>query len=278
MTVPSFAGDPPILSRLLPPSGPAVVRVVRGAGGARVVALPGRCSNTYLLVAEGAVAVVDVGSRADIPRVAAAMAWLGPDEGEVRYVLPTHLHFDHVMGMDPLALDLEVPVALGATARRIVDSGHPARMPGSGSGRAWHLFGGWAMQGLLLPTLGDFRYGRDFGTFTGRNRFQAPLGPILRDGEPLPGLPGWTVLETPGHSDDAICLWHADSGFLVAGDTVRNYLGGEWNPLVTDPAAFEQTRKRLSALPVRAIFPGHGPVLQGEELWKGLRDVPFWLP
>jgi glyoxylase-like metal-dependent hydrolase (beta-lactamase superfamily II) len=81
------------------------------------------------------------------------------------------------------------------------------------------------------------------------------------------------VLSTPGHADEAICLHHPASGFLVAGDTVRNFLGGEWNPLLTDPDDYRASMQRLLALPVQAVFPGHGPALLGEGMLKRLRPL-----
>jgi glyoxylase-like metal-dependent hydrolase (beta-lactamase superfamily II) len=134
------------------------------------------------------------------------------------------------------------------------------------------------LQGLPLPPRADRRAALRFGMPWARDAFTAPLGPELRDGEPLPGFPGWTVLETPGHADDAIALHCADAGLLVCGDTVRNFLGGEWNPLVVDRAAFAETRRRLRALPVHAVLPGHGPVLEGRDVIGSLREVPAWLP
>jgi glyoxylase-like metal-dependent hydrolase (beta-lactamase superfamily II) len=47
----------------------------------------------------------------------------------------------------------------------------------------------------------------------------------------------------------------------VAGDTIINFEGGEWNRLVTDEADFAATRRRLRGLEVRAVLCGHGPAI-----------------
>ena len=55
----------PWLARLTAPGGPPVTRLLRRAG-AEVMAIPGRYCVTYLLLGAETVALVDLGSRADI--------------------------------------------------------------------------------------------------------------------------------------------------------------------------------------------------------------------
>ncbi len=265
----------PLLTRLLAPAGLPQNRLFRH-GAAAVLALPGRYSVTYLAVSEGAAAAFDVGSIADVPRVQAALVALGLGPGALRYVIPSHLHFDHAMGLDRLACDTGAAVLVGRVSHDHVTLGRPLRFP------TWRdLPRGlavWALQGLPFPPLSDWRDGCDFGMPWGHDRFRAPLAPPCDDGQPVPGLPGWTLLATPGHADDGVCLHHAAAGWLLAGDFVRNYLGGEWNPFRCDLRAFDDSRARLRALPLRAVFPAHGPVLSGPDPLAGLRDVPPYLP
>jgi glyoxylase-like metal-dependent hydrolase (beta-lactamase superfamily II) len=134
------------------------------------------------------------------------------------------------------------------------------------------------MQGAPRAPLADWRRGLGFGFPWSRNRFRAHLAPALDDGAALPGLPGWTVLHTPGHADDSICLYHATARFLVTGDTVRNFLGGEWNQLTCDAADYAATKGRLRALDVETVFPGHGPILQGKGILGRLRSLPCFMP
>jgi len=136
----------------------------------------------------------------------------------------------------------------------------------------------WPMQGMPVFPGPDWRGGMGFGFPWARNRFRAPVAPPLEDGQPLPGLDGWVVVATPGHSDDGICLHHAAAGFLVTGDTLRNFLGGEPNPLLTDPADYERSWQRLGALDVRLVFPGHGPTFALDRGVGEVRRLPWWMP
>jgi glyoxylase-like metal-dependent hydrolase (beta-lactamase superfamily II) len=233
------------------------------------VALPGRYSVSYLLVAPDGVAVVDVGSTEDVPRLLAALAWLGRAPTDVRFALPTHLHFDHVLGLAAATRELGAPVALGEVAAAQLDGAHPPRWP-PGASRL-RAFPTWPLQGLPLLARADRPALRDLGLPWSRGRLAAPRGPVLVDGAALSGFPGWRLLATPGHSDEDVALYHEAAGFLVAGDTIRNFLGGEWSVLVADAVAYEATKERLRGLDVRTVFPGHGPLLEGADVVAGLR-------
>jgi endoribonuclease LACTB2 len=72
------------------------------------------------------------------------------------------------------------------------------------------------------------------------------------------------VLHTPGHSPDSACFYLEDEGILFTGDTV---LGGS-TTAVQDLAAYMQSLRRLRALPnLRAICPGHGPIMDKPVEW-----------
>jgi len=268
-----FATSRPLAARLAPSGAPGV-RVVSRAG-AIVVALPNRYSVTYILLARGGVAIVDVGSRADVPRILEALRWLGRAPSDVRCIVASHMHCDHVMGIDAMARETGAPVAIGRAAVQAACGGPALRFPDHRD--AWHLVGGWVMAGLPTPSGQDWPDGPRFGFPNAQNPFHAPVR-TLEHGARIAGLPGWTVLETPGHADDAIALFHRRAGFLITGDTVRNFLGGEWNPIQVDPVAMQVTRIALQRLPVHTVFPGHGPVLEGRNVLLSLKVVSPWEP
>jgi glyoxylase-like metal-dependent hydrolase (beta-lactamase superfamily II) len=68
-----------------------------------------------------------------------------------------------------------------------------------------------------------------------------------------------TLLHTPGHSDDSICIFLPDTGTLFSGDTlyrISDHLGAY-------PRTYLRTLERLAGLEVRTIYPGHGqPIRQ----------------
>lgn len=265
----------PLLARLLSPPGPARDCLL-GDRDDGVYALAGRYCVTYLILAPGRVAAVDCGSADDLPLIHEALAWLGRTPDQLRFVLPTHLHFDHVMGVDALARTFDVPVALGPTALDHAKTGRPLRFPERL--RALRALPTWPMQGMPVFSRADWRGGLDFGFPWSKNRFRARIQPLPGHGAPLPGFDDWTVLETPGHADDALCLHHRRKGWLISGDTLRNFLGGEWNPLVCDPPAYAKTRTLLEGLNVHRVLPGHGPTFATPGGTRALQTRPWWQP
>lgn len=259
----------PVLTHRLAPGGTARAEIHFGPKTA-VMVLPGRYGVTYLVEAQGRVVVVDVGSSQDVADVTEAVHWFLRAGAQVTGIILSHLHFDHLMGADRLACRLDCPILVQARAFEAFQGGPPLRYPRASH---WgHLLAGWLYQGLPLLTLRDLEWLRRRGLVHQRNPFEAPVEPLPAQG-PITGLPGWEIIPTPGHSDDSACLWHREAGYLIAGDTVRNFLGGEWNPVVIDPKEYRQSQERLLRLPVRAVFPGHGPVLQGENVLHRLRTA-----
>jgi len=94
----------------------------------------------------------------------------------------------------------------------------------------------------------------------------------LSDGDHLPGLPDWQVLNTPGHSDDSTCLFHAPTRTLLSGDAVLSADGRAWfNPEFVDPELSATSEARLRALDVEHLLPGHGLVVTGPRVMTEAR-------
>ncbi len=268
-----YARPAPLLARLLPPAGPARAEEVCAAG-ARVLVVPGRYCVVYVLLYGEHAVVLDLGSSSDIALAEQALASVGLGPEAVLGLVPTHLHFDHILGMDAAALAWQRPLWLGPVAWEQVQRRSAGRFPPFPNSIRVLLT--WPLQGLPLPTAADWARRGRFGMPGATHPFRAPTVRLSPDAA-LPGLGGWRLLETPGHADDAICLYHEGAGFLVAGDTIRNYLGGEWNPLLADPQAFARSRARLEGLRLRCIFPGHGPLLRVASAAE-VAPPPRWRP
>ncbi|MFA6033454.1 MAG: MBL fold metallo-hydrolase [Myxococcota bacterium] len=250
---------PPALAQRTAPTGPARF-VDTLCADVRVVTVPGRYSNTHIVESAGSLLMADVGSVQDVALAEPVVRWLGKP---VSAVIPTHLHFDHMMGVDAASIRFGAEVVLGQSAHELVRSGRTSRPPIRKT--LGHFFIPWVWQGLPWMAGEDFPGGFEYGFPWSRNRFSR-MGAALKDGQEIPGFDGWVPLHTPGHTDECTSLFHQRSGFLICGDTIRNYEGGEWDPIVTDSPAYGRTMKMLAGLNVRAIFFGHGPVVTGEDL------------
>ncbi len=266
-SLPIETETPSFLYRRLAVAGPPSLRAF-AAGAYRVISVPGHYSVSYLIEGPEQLALIDVGSVSDLPRLERIAEWLGKP---VSLLMPTHLHCDHIMGLEVAAQRFQVELSLGRVAREHVQGARPLR--GFPPRQLPHFLRLWITQGAPMVRPVDMPRGLGFGFPWSRNQFSASLGPGLRNGQELPGFPGWRLLEAPGHSLDSVCLFHSQSGSLIAGDTFLNYQGGEWNRLVADPKAFQQTQARLCALPIGVIFPGHGPAIAGDRTFERLRTT-----
>jgi hydroxyacylglutathione hydrolase len=187
--------------------------------------------NAYLL---GDV-VVDAGAKVNAGRLIKALH--GHAVGA--HAL-THGHLDHAGGSRQLVEAFDVPVWVGEGDRDAVETGHPPA-PQTWAERAVARSGGFEAVGVARA---------------------------LREGDDLGH--GFTVLQTPGHSDGHVAYWRERDRTLILGDVLFNLhvlttLPGLHEPpriLTRDPRLNRESARRLAALePELALF-GHGPPLR----------------
>lgn len=82
-----------------------------------------------------------------------------------------------------------------------------------------------------------------------------------------------TVLHTPGHTEGSVCLYDADDGILLSGDTL---FAGGWGRVDLAGGSAEQMVESIARLttfddPLR-VLPGHGPMttIGRERAWMEL--------
>ena len=191
-------------------------------------------SNCYILNSGGALALIDCGifSRS----VREAIAGQG---GDLRYILLTHGHFDHIQGV--------------ASAK----AAYSAARVGIGAGDAPCLTGEMAD-----------------GPRDHRQREPAAADLPLTDGDALPlGESTLRVISTPGHTRGGVSYLAEPDGLLFTGDTLfreevgRDDLpGGDW-PTLRDSIL------RLYAIEGDcAVLPGHG---QASSLEHERKNNPY---
>ena len=140
------------------------------------------------------------------------------------YILLTHGHFDHVMGLEEVLFifpDAEVYIA--AEDENLVQEGNK------------EILSSFGIPLSLYSIPSPFVY----------HDYSSSIGPFK-------------VIKTPGHTKGGVCLYREDENILFSGDTLfedgegRTDLGGDWRELV-------QSLKNLALLPENTtVFPGHG--------------------
>jgi len=98
----------------------------------------------------------------------------------------------------------------------------------------------------------------------------ATVDEVLKEGDFVPGLPSFQVIETQGHSQDHISLYSAEEQLLICGDhIIKGVHGGMFldapfqgheraKPLIQYLTNLEKCRK----LPAKLTFSGHGPIIE----------------
>ncbi|WLR60412.1 MBL fold metallo-hydrolase [Guptibacillus hwajinpoensis] len=115
---------------------------------------------------------------------------------------------------------------------------------------------------------------RDYLAFTDRAKCDIHLS----EGDAVPGCSEWTVMETPGHAQSHISLWHKETGTMIAGDHLIKKISS--NPLLEPPYVKgterpkpliqqrDSYRKTLDAH-LQYVYTGHGePILNPDDLIK----------
>jgi hydroxyacylglutathione hydrolase len=152
----------------------------------------------------------------------------------------THGHLDHAGGSRQLVEAYDIPVWVGEGDRDAVQTGRPPA-PETWAEPAVARFGGFEAVGVARA---------------------------LREGDELGH--GFTVLETPGHSDGHVAYWRERDRTLVLGDVLFNMhvlttLPGLHEPpriLTRDPRVNRESARRLAALEPELVLFGHGPPLR----------------
>lgn len=108
----------------------------------------------------------------------------------------------------------------------------------------------------------------------------------LEDGKPLPGLPDWEPIHTPGHSPGHLAFFRPSDRVLIAGDACttvnldsfrdlianRQKLSRPPAPFTCDWTAAKNSVIALAALDPRIVACGHGTPLTAPDTPAKLRD------
>jgi len=202
--------------------------------------------NAYLLEDGGAVTIVDAGAPGYWGALPTELAAMGRTLDDVRAVVLTHAHTDHIGFAERIRRERGVPVSVHELDVPLT------RKPG---------YPRWQGSLNIGAALG-------FLAFALRNGM-ARVPPILEvsafgDGEILdvPGRP--RAIHLPGHSEGMAALHVASRGTIFVGDAfvTRDVLSGAMGPRLSpfnaDRARAFESLTRLDGVDARLVLPGHG--------------------
>ena len=164
-------------------------------------------------------------------------AYIKSNNFNPRYIVNTHCHFDHLMGLAFLRQTYDIPFRT-----------HPLEAETLKRASSHALLFGFSMTG------------------------PGPEYTHLADGEVLAlGISSLTVMPTPGHSPGSVCLYGEQEAMLFTGDLLfagsvgrTDLPGGNYDHLMDSLA------RKIMPLPANTlIFPGHGPSSSLEREFAG---------
>jgi glyoxylase-like metal-dependent hydrolase (beta-lactamase superfamily II) len=209
--------------------------------------------NAYLVEDGGEVTIVDAGLPGYWGDLPAELAAMGRSLDDVRALVLTHGHSDHVGFAERFRVERSILPQIheldAAMARGEVKPEHQQ----SGKTRIGPLVG------FLL-----------FGVRKGALRAK-PLAEVATFGDgatlDVPGAP--RVVHVPGHSPGSAALHFAGRDALLVGDAFATlavssgHTGPQISPFTSDPAEALASLARIEAIEARWALPGHG------EPWTG---------
>jgi len=209
--------------------------------------------NSYLIEETGEVTIVDAGVSGlyrDLPQELTSM---GRSISDVRALVLTHGHSDHVGFAERLRTEGRIPVSVHEADAALARGEVPNPAKGYGPTK-------------IGPLLGFMWFTALHGGLRTRH-----IGAVSTFGDgatlDVPGSP--RVVLTPGHTPGSAVLHFSSHNVLLVGDAIATYAvttgarGPRIAPFTADPKRALESLARIESVDVEVVLPGHG------DPWKG---------
>ncbi|HWR55474.1 MAG TPA: MBL fold metallo-hydrolase [Negativicutes bacterium] len=220
--------------------------------GPRVVRIPLRVANSYLLIDKKTI-IVDTGDPGYSPRIIRALQANGIKQSEVSMIFLTHGHIDHFGSVYELRKHLDVPVAIQRIDLPYFLNGTQAPLyPVNGLGTFMKAVG----QNMQVQK----RYGLEADIVFDEDLDLQPYG-----------VEG-TAIATPGHTLGSASIVLPEPAAAIVGDLLvhRNFLFGQpcKPPFIHDAQLHARSMENLLNRGIKEFYPGHGGPIGLEQLGR----------
>ncbi len=173
--------------------------------------------------------LIDTGYLTDFEQTAQLITALGVSIPDVRLIVSTHCHSDHIGGNKIIQDQSGCDIALHRFGKHFIDT--------QDDWATWWRY-----------------YGQD------ADFFRCTM--MLEDGDVISiGPHEFEVIHTPGHASDGIVLYNREKKILISSDTLWEYDVATITERVEGSTAvhsLEGSLEKLAPLDVDVVYPGHG--------------------
>ena len=210
-----------------------------------VFVVPGVVANTYILIDDDGLTIIDAGLPRSEKKILAYVANLGKSAGDVKRIILTHSDLDHVGALVALQKATGARTFASQIEADAIAAGEPSRQISSS---------GFSLRRILFALVGLLFKAKPF-----------QVDEILSDGQTLPILGGLRVVETPGHTPGHVSLFAPKVDLLFCGDsmvTSENTIHGSRPAVTWDEAQANESVRKQAELGANIVCSGHGPVIR----------------
>lgn len=206
--------------------------------------------NFYVIAHGATLAIVDTGfNKSDIDRLASELQAQGWSMEQIKHILLTHAHPDHIGGLAALQERSNAHTSIHRLDAPIVRGSQP------------QIFTAPEHRGLFGTLMVNMATSANAALTPARVDTELNGDEVLVD-----VLPGLEVVHLPGHSHGQCGFWLRDEGVLIGGDVMFHLPWGLSRPpraFSPDWEAVTESIRRVAAFEPTVLCLGHGPVVKG---------------
>ena len=188
--------------------------------------------NTYVLQGPEGLILIDPGLKNYVPDTIEAIKKDGLNPDDIKLIMCTHCHPDHVDGVAYFA-EKNIPVS-------------------------WH-----EDEDAFLKDIG-----KDFFRMFGLNEPAFQAKSLCKEGDFAAVGLNLQIILAPGHSPGSICIYWPEKQVMVTGDVVFSNSIGRTDFPGGDSATLKKSIDRIAELPAVFVLPGHNEVVEGADAVK----------
>ncbi|RMF82569.1 MAG: MBL fold metallo-hydrolase [Chloroflexi bacterium] len=200
----------------------------------------------YLIQDDAALTLIDTGIASAADKIVKQLRQAGHQPSDVKHILITHAHPDHIGGLPKLKATTGAQVMCSTIERPVVEGQKPIPRPAPDE-----LAGVARFLSKRMPS--------------GKTEPPTPVDREINDGDIVAEVMGGLhIIGTPGHAPGHISFWQPERRILFLGDVIMRFFGRMREPfriVTVDPAQNRQSIQRIVALEPSVACFGHGTPL-----------------